>query len=386
MNLPDNNPHADRAAFFLKSKLQKRLARKYRHKPYEESYRPLYYIALVVSYFCNGISIATASSFVFSYVFSILSAVPNPFVFAVGFTGFVLVTIEVLQRTLAPKLFQNYFQFNSKALVVPIAILSIISITLSYLGSPEFVTLVQKPPVKQEVVLEDIEAIKTDYNNQIAQAREDANNFRDARVWRGRLSDADGNKYTALLASVDELREKKDQEVASAIERNQSSEAKAEEDYTQATLAYNSQVESRGVNLGIIAIMSQLVFFLCIGYIEWFDWRTIAQYIDRDGDHIFSFSAEREQNTFDDENDEKEEDNDYITVTEPKYTISHVSKKTGKLMHYNLAQVNRFIKTYKENLQKAKEAGNDHSMKINRDSMFYWMRKRIELMKKMNEE
>ena len=71
-----SNEFDERSKAFFDSKLAERLSQKYGEKPYEERFKIIFYISLVVSYLCNGISVLTASSFVFAYIYSILYALP----------------------------------------------------------------------------------------------------------------------------------------------------------------------------------------------------------------------------------------------------------------------------------------------------------------------
>ena len=278
IHINQQNEFDERSKAFFESKQAERLAQKYREKSYEERFRPVYYIALVVSYLCNGISIVTASSFVFAYVYSILNALPYPIAISFVFTGFVLVTIEVLQRILAPRFFQSWLQYSKKSLSIALLVLSALSVTLSYMGSPDFISLISNEPVYQEPTLSNIAETKNDYKEQITQAKEEAEEYKNRKLWHSRLSDKHAAVYKGMLANVSTLREKMNNKVDESEKTNRDLLQQAKQDFEQEKQGYNNRIESKGAGLGIVAVLAQLFFYLSIWYIEYYDFRVATQY------------------------------------------------------------------------------------------------------------
>ena len=124
-----------------------------------------------------------------------------------------MVTVEVLQRVLAPRFFQNWLQYSKKSLLFALLMLSGFSVTVSYMGSPDFISIVSNEPVYQKPTLSNIENIKEDYNTQIAQAKEEAEEYKNRKLWHGRLSDDNAIVYKELLDKVALLRDQMNEKV-----------------------------------------------------------------------------------------------------------------------------------------------------------------------------
>jgi len=114
IQLPTENIYDLKSKEFYQSKLADRLKKKFEPKPFEENYKPVFWISFTTSYFCNLFSILTASTFVFVYIYSLMEKLPYPFLWAILFSGIVLILIETLQRILAPRLFKGILQFGFK--------------------------------------------------------------------------------------------------------------------------------------------------------------------------------------------------------------------------------------------------------------------------------
>ena len=82
IQLPTENIYDLKSKEFYQSKLADRLKKKFEPKPFEENYKPVYWISFTTSYFCSLFSILTASTFVFVYIYSLMEKLPYPFVWA----------------------------------------------------------------------------------------------------------------------------------------------------------------------------------------------------------------------------------------------------------------------------------------------------------------
>ena len=73
IELPDRNVFDEKSKAFFESKHAKRLQEKYKAKPYEEEYKLLYLLAVGTSWFGNGLSALSASTWLFTFIFSSFS-------------------------------------------------------------------------------------------------------------------------------------------------------------------------------------------------------------------------------------------------------------------------------------------------------------------------
>lgn len=395
-----SNEFDERTKEFLNSKLAQRLANKYKEKSYEERYQLIYHIAHIVSFMCNGISVITASSFVFAYIYSILHSLPYPIAISMLFTGFILVTVEVLQRVLAPRFFQSWFQYSAKSLIFVLLVLSGFSVTLSYMGSPDFINIISQEPVYQEPTLANVESIKADYKEQITEAKADAEAYRKSKVWKGRLSDDNAKVYKQLLDKVALLREQMNDKVNNVDETNNNLIAEAKKEFKAATIAHQKNTEAKGAGLGIVSVLAQLIFYLCIWYLEYFDFRVATQY------SIHIHNDKPRKKTVGELIEESEGGNnnsgflnadmlDEIEAAEQRtlpqnthsiedlYTIEHTSFKDGSKKRYNLQQIDGFISIYKKRLAQAEAANNPIKILSRKESLQYWGGRKRQLVDKI---
>ncbi len=394
-----SNEFDARTKEFLNSKLAQRLANKYTEKSYEERYDLIYHIANIVSFLCNGVSAITASSFVFAYIYSIVHSLPYPAILSLIFTEFMLITVELLQRVLAPRFFQNWLQYNIKSLILVLLVLSGFSVCLSYMGSPDFINIITKEPVYEAPILKDVATIKTDYKEQINAAKADAEAYRQAKAWKGRLSDDNAIVYKELLDKVALLRDQMNDKVNNVDAANQTLTVEAKSTYQTAMLDYQSQTKAKGAGLGIVAVLSQLIFYLCIWYLEYFDFRVASQYSipihkNRGGDEIIDDDFSNGDNHSDSltlDTDMLDE----IEAAEQKtlppsthtiddlYTIEHTSFKDGSKKRYNLQQLEGFISIYSKRLAEAQAAKDAIKVLSRKESLQYWGGLKGQLVKKI---
>ena len=109
INLSNNNPFEERKKAFLQTKLAEKLAEKYKSKPYEEENKSTYEAALYAAYAFQLASIVTASTFVFASIHQKTATLPYSIALSVVLALAVLVLIEYLQATHAPKFFEQLF-------------------------------------------------------------------------------------------------------------------------------------------------------------------------------------------------------------------------------------------------------------------------------------
>ena len=111
LNLPEKNNYDDQAASYAKSRYYRNLQHKYREEPYEDAFRPLYYLATGACFFANVLSIITGFAFVFGFIFAMVAQLPYPAAIATVLALVVLVGLEILQRFLGSSDFRCYYLY-----------------------------------------------------------------------------------------------------------------------------------------------------------------------------------------------------------------------------------------------------------------------------------
>lgn len=231
LRLNSSNVFEEKSKEFYESKLSERLSKKFTPKPFEVRFKGVYTISLFTSYLCNLFSILTASSFVFTYLFAVVSELPYPLLISVILTGSLLIIIEALQRDLSPLLFRNTLQYGFKKgsliLVFFILSLSSISIYFSYSGGYDLPELLSTPPTYSSPTLSNIDNIKSEYRELIVEAGKDAKEYKKRKLYRGRLSDKHAKVYKELLDKKSALQNAMLAKVDSSEELNRADIEKA---------------------------------------------------------------------------------------------------------------------------------------------------------------
>ncbi len=396
--LSTSNVYEEKAKEFSKTKLSKRLEKKYKPKPYEEQYKPIYLLSLISSYLCNVFSIVTASTFVFTYLVSIVEELPYPFIIASVFTLTLLVMIEALQRFLAPTLFKSVLQYGFKSyyivLILAIVGASSISVFFSYNGGFDIVTNFTNEPQYTEPQLKNIAELKEEYRVLFLEKEEKIKEYKNSKKYRNSKGEL---LYNIVQKTIPNLEKEKGelqlQQIAKISEYesfNEKKTTKAKEEYKSSLEGYLSANKSKGGGLSIASIIAQLLFFISIFFTEFYDYRTASQYatieehIDIDSQNLNNRLPTTEEPTHNSLLEPtKTEEASPKTVYKNKYTIEHICKNTGKKKYYTLSQVNNFLKVYKDRITTAKEKGREELLEARGKSLNYWKGKQEELLLKM---
>jgi len=276
----DHNVFEEKSKMFLESQKARRLQDKYQPSPYEEEYEPFYYLALFGSYLCNAISILTASTWLFSYVFSILKDTPSPEIIASLVTLIVLVLVEVMQRAFGTKFFQFKLQYRKTAygLLVGALIGSAVSMLFSINGGFDFIKVVTTPPVYEVPKLESEKDVEQRFQKFIADAQKTADNYYNRRKYKERIATEDAKKYQTYLDKKIIYQDSLVSAVAAVKTRNNTKLAKSKQEHQAALDAHNAKIKSQGIGLGGIAAVSITLLYLCLWYKEYYDFKTAIQY------------------------------------------------------------------------------------------------------------
>ena len=286
LNLPEKNNYDDQAESFSKSRHYRRLQHKYREEPYEEAFRPLYLMAQGASFFANALAIVTGFAFVFGFLYAMVAQLPYPAAISSFISLVFLVGLEIIQRFLGSRYFRYFYQYGYKGpyagrlhgLLIGMIVAGAISTYISYSGGFTFTEYASTKPSKATAPQKDLTAIDADFDPLISAAAQEADTYRRSKLWKGKLSDKDANKYNALLAEKNQLVQQKLAAKSQANSWNETQLLRADSTFTADLGAWEQDISRKGTNLGHFTIFFILLLHLCMWYLEYFDYRTAIQY------------------------------------------------------------------------------------------------------------
>lgn len=286
LQLPEKNNYDEQAASFSRSRHYRQLQHKYREEPYEDAFRPLYYLALIFGFLANALSIVTGFAFVFAFAFALVARLPYPAGIATVFALVILIGLEILQRFLGSHYFRYWLQYGYQGqyasrlhgLLIGMILAAAASTYISYSGGFSFTEYASTKPTKATAPQKDLTALDTEYDPLISAAAQEADAYRRSKLWRGRLSDRDAAKYNSLLAEKNRLVQQKLDAKASASSWNETQLAQVDSSYTAALQLWQQDIQRKGTNLGHFTIFFILLLHFCMWYTEYYDFRTAIQY------------------------------------------------------------------------------------------------------------
>ena len=231
-----------------------RLKGKFEPKPYLESYKPLQITATAASYVFNLLSLATASAL----LFLLLRQATGNDIAAGTITAALLLLLEAAKRYTWSAVFKNYFQYSklSGGLLAVSLFLFSISLCCSYIGAKKLYNAAATSPIDStntkaiEALTAQIKGIDSD----IATTKK--------MKWNGRITGEGQKALSALQAQKTNIVT----EITRQRQRQDSSTDQATE---------SKQIEAWQV--AIITAIAELLFLLCAGYIQYYDWRSFVE-------------------------------------------------------------------------------------------------------------
>lgn len=422
IKVPDKNTFEEKAKAFAESRLGRRLARKYTPKPYEEKRRGLYVMAWIGSFFCNVVAVVTGSTFVFAYVLGLVSRLPEPMLWAALVAGIILVGIEALKQLLVPDLFQDWFQYGWKPgyflQVAGIVALMGTSTAFNYFGGFDFAGAVSTPPPVEEPELKEPDAVRQDYQPKIDQAAKEAEQYRVAKTWNGKLNEQSGKVYQRLLEHKKSLESQMLAKLDSVEAYNDRATASTKAEYQEKIKAYEAKTQVKGRGLAVFSVVCEFLFLVFCWYRERYEYKTATQYAGfgdeeneetqknigqgtttlpygqhNNGKHngITGQATQRRPIGFyrDAARSQQEPPTqpEVIVLTksysnteyQDTFTIEHKGKR------YRLSDVERFCRTYRERLEQSEREGNTNTARSRRTQLEYWEERRQELIQKIQQ-
>jgi len=265
-NLPTSDTFAEAFDTFSQTRLYQRLVDKFTPRPYYLKFKTLRVVALVASYLFNVFSALTAAVLVFFFAAELFGYYLPAGILTAGFVAL----IEITKRRTNGVLFRDFLQFRRiTAGLVALAsfalVISGLSVVSSYFGGArtvnEFV-----PPAE----LVDLDTITAPIREQIATI--------DAQI-----KDARGTKWMNTTTrtsqkTIDKLTNQKTALLSQLISlENGTQQTNAG---TKAVHATETAIKAR--RFAGVTLLSELLFLLCAFYIEFYDYRSLAEFADND--------------------------------------------------------------------------------------------------------
>ena len=438
---PPAKSYAEHKANFEKSALGKEVAKAFTPLPYEQENKGLYHTAGFVSYACQIVSVSAAASFVFAFILSRINTLPGAWYVAFAISAAALFVIEFLLRKETPKLSRTIllsgFSANIWRRTLFVLVLTAAGITSSYLGGFDTAAAVAETPpafiapTPLSATFIDTKQIEERYATQIADAKAAAAEYKTRRLWKNRLSIADGNKYRKLLAVATNKEAELNAEIQAAIASNATQrentsienskrEKAAQSAHNEAVSIYENRINDNGGGLARLSVFAQLIFFCCLFYRSHYLIETAKQYTspttddNPDGDkrtktdryepddfeEILSNRNERNGSflnrakmrvlprnqsaqthlTINATRTRQSDTQRTQTVFVPTdLCIEHTDRQTGKIKRLNISQVRANISANKTRLRKAKETGSGKQIENIELILGYWWKREEEL-------
>ena len=223
------------------------------------------------------VSAVCAAAFVYQSTLEVIAGWPFANFIAFVPTGALLVGVEYFQSVVLKAGLTGYFpkQGNYIRALSIAAVISLVSISISFLGSYDGVRLAKEAPTLVTPTLESLESIEARYEAQIAAANQAATEFKSSRTWKGRLSDKDGRTWKELKQVSIDLAQEENNAIEAARNRNQAATDQASLEYTQALEQHEASIMSAGSGLGTFAVVSQFLLWCAYGFRSWYYWMIV---------------------------------------------------------------------------------------------------------------
>lgn len=257
--LQANNPFAEHFQQFQETRLFKRLEKKFTPLPYYLKYRLLYWLTIAASYLFNVFSAITASTLVYFFVFGLSQSV----LFSVGCTIAFIIIIEIAKRKTNGVFFKDWLQFKkiSFSLLAISLLLLALSVTFSYFGSKQLVQNFSESPelIANDTIINPLQAQIKAIDEQIADAR----NTR----WHGTTTSK--SQKTIEILSMQKL---------ALQDRLLNVANKTDADNENINVKHSKAVYLKAEYFALVTLLLELGFIFCAFYIEYYDYRSYAEF------------------------------------------------------------------------------------------------------------
>lgn len=261
--------------------LQQHLEEKYQDRAYHEENGWWYEAVQYASYVFQFINIASGFAKPFAYLSGIFAFGLFGGIVAAAVSAFFVVGVEWAARKNLTQVFEKKYFKNRvySGRVVMQLFLNGAIIALSYWGASDAVKIMSGDFTPSEVAFESEAQVREHYMLLVTSAQKDADAFFAASNWKGKLSPANQRRYNDKLADKAKFQAKMDEELSAIRQRNLTKEANAKANDQLALMEKKESDAHNGNILGIVAVISCLLFTLCIWLKELYEYRTAMELV-----------------------------------------------------------------------------------------------------------
>ncbi|WMX17162.1 hypothetical protein [Aureispira sp. CCB-E] len=183
-----------------------------------------------------------------------------------------VIMIEVIKRESTDDVMKGLFQYKEverfSALLAIVAVGA--SIYISIEGAKILPSLLVEEATPQTPALKSSEGIVSDYDNRMAALEMQRDNFRNTRLYKGRLARKDSKVVQEYNEKIEATQAQKDVALAALLLENQVIEQKALEDFESRKSTMTLEREKLSTQLVRAAIGFELLFLLSMGFSWWY--------------------------------------------------------------------------------------------------------------------
>ena len=440
-NFQNQNIHEKREKQNDLLRQYEKLKRRYADRPFPERNNFFYYLALIAGWASNVLSAVTESAKVYVFAIGICGSIFFGKELSVLVTIIALIGIELTHRGFARTYFKAWWKYGGhiskqNSNLIGMISLGLFSCFLSFTGGFDFLRVALNPPEKQEIKEISLGEVNKTIAPLVSEAEQQAEEYRQTRLWKGRLSSVDATEWKKLLKK----KEAREDSLLAALIRlpylNMEAKEKAQAQFQEEQNLYELQIQNKGFGLGFVTITAILVMYLCIWFEEKY-LRKTQEYLELElqltntmssnppSPTLLPINSEQDLISKIDKLEKQLDDLQTISTSEnghlpenftrnpigfksnmestPKKPLQHVATLSQErkdrlsdmftILHYKFTdgkpvrltqdRVDWYVGHYENQLDKAQKAGEKESIENFQKKLIYWKDKQQELYHKL---
>jgi hypothetical protein len=260
-----SNSFEDAYNNFQSSELSKKLNQKFSPKPYYQKFKRLKSFSFVGAILFSFLSALTA----FSFVFIICQSMNLGLYASLALSGLALSALEYSKRLVLEPAVLDFLKFRKFRLVLValFVALSTISIYSSFQGSKLAVN-----ELNTQIALIDEDSVKNAYTDKLGAIDAKIQDYQTNKKYQNSSGVVLYKVSTDIIPKLEANRIRVDKEFSVSVK-----EVAAENEKRRTTHQANNA--RKGVNLGYVTILCELLLILCLGYSNYYDYRSFVEMV-----------------------------------------------------------------------------------------------------------
>ncbi|WP_196895827.1 hypothetical protein [Aureivirga marina] len=146
-------------------------------------------------------------------------------------------------------------------------VISGFAVFASYQGGYTFPEQTAKKIVYNDPSLLETESIKNRYTQLINKKKQEAREWRKTKLWKGKISNKNQQKYLSKISRANQIEEKMLKEIAEVEKQNRETVSDAKTEYKQSINKQKQEIKLTGNTLALVAVILQFLYFPLMFYI-----------------------------------------------------------------------------------------------------------------------